>query len=392
MSGRECARLWQVDAYRAGLLGEKDAQSFERHARTCATCRTQVDDDERLRQLACALPYPEPAPLVLRRLRARLLRGAALAAAPERRTVGWRLGVALALVVTVAVAVGLPFARRAAAPSPGAASGAPAPVAVVDDAFAGSIAAAPEARWSQARRAGVETVALTDGSLHVKVRPQSVGERFLVALPDGEIEVRGTEFDVSVEGGTTRSVRVAEGVVELRIHGQDVLRLGATESWPPPPRAVVQDVPEARLRPQRSSARPPLSDDPSEEGSAIAYAAAVRMLREGSYDEAAARFHALALSRSTPAQAEDASFLEAVALARAGRTDAAALAAEHHLAAFPRSFHAREAAILVARAAGLRGDCGKARSVLAPWTNASAGPDVRTALGPCALAADASRP
>jgi hypothetical protein len=98
------------------------------------------------------------------------------------------------------------------------------------------------------------------------------------------------------------------------------------------------------------------------------------------------------LSHPTSAQAEDASFLEAVALARAGRTDAAALAGEHHLASFPRSFHAKEAAILVARAASQRRDCDKARSVLAPWTSAAASADVAAALGSCApWATDASR-
>jgi hypothetical protein len=79
---------------------------------------------------------------------------------------------------------------------------------------------------------------------------------------------------------------------------------------------------------------------------------------------------------------EDASFLEAVALARAGRADAAALAAKHHLASYPSSFHRKDAAVLVARAASGRGDCAKARAVLAPWI-ASTDDDVRAALRTC---------
>src|SRR5581483_7885767 len=108
------------------------------------------------------------------------------------------------------------------------------------------------------------------------------------------------------------------------------------------------------------------------------------------YEEAASQLHAFILANPALAEAEDASFLEAVALARAGRADAAALAAEHHLARYPASFHGREAAVFVARAASERHDCTKARSVLAPWTNAAAGADVSAALGSCA--ADGSPP
>ncbi|MGH7297249.1 MAG: hypothetical protein ACRELB_20085, partial [Polyangiaceae bacterium] len=82
-------------------------------------------------------------------------------------------------------------------------------------------------------------------------------------------------------------------------------------------------------------------------------------------------------------QVEDASYLDAVALARAGRTDAAALAAEQHLARFPASFHRKEAATLVALAASRRGDCARARSVVAEWTRVAADAEVRAALRAC---------
>jgi TolA-binding protein len=84
------------------------------------------------------------------------------------------------------------------------------------------------------------------------------------------------------------------------------------------------------------------------------YADAMRRLREGRFEEAATAFHAYGVGWPRSSQAEDASFLEAVALARAGRPDAAGLAAERHLESFPQSFHRREAEILVERAAELR--------------------------------------
>ena len=96
-----------------------------------------------------------------------------------------------------------------------------------------------------------------------------------------------------------------------------------------------------------------------------------------------AAFQAFLLAHPAAPQVEDASFLEAVALARAGRVDAASLAAEQHLASFPGSFHRKEASILVARAASQRGDCARARAVLASWLGPSPDADVRAALGSC---------
>jgi hypothetical protein len=81
---------------------------------------------------------------------------------------------------------------------------------------------------------------------------------------------------------------------------------------------------------------------------------------------------------------EDASFLEAVALARAGRTDAAGFAAERHLESFPRSFRRKEASLLVARAASRRGDCERARAVLAPWSASGNDSEIHESLRACA--------
>jgi TolA-binding protein len=104
------------------------------------------------------------------------------------------------------------------------------------------------------------------------------------------------------------------------------------------------------------------------------------LLRAGRNEEAASAFHSFAQSQPTASQAEDASFLEAVALARAGRGDAAGLAAQRHLESFPGSFHRRQASLLVAKAAAQRGDCSRARSVLAPWPT---DPEAIAALSVC---------
>jgi len=258
-----------------------------------------------------------------------------------------------------------------------------APVTPDSEPLAGSVLAASGALWSQARNGQLEKIRLDDGAIRVHVRSQANGERFLVMLPDGELEVRGTTFDVSVEHGATKHVHVDEGVVELRIRDHGAMLLSANETYD----AAAPAIASVSGDPARVPGRPPARRVPrtttGPEDDEIAYAAAIELLHQGRSDQAASAFHALALAEPGTPQAEDASFLEAVALAHAGRTDAAALAAEHHLASFPGSFHRKEAAILVARAASQRGDCAKARTMIASWMDGPLDPNMRSALGAC---------
>ena len=268
--------------------------------------------------------------------------------------------------------------------------------------LAGAVAAGQGAVWAQAREGGVERVELSAGTLRVHVRPQGAGERFLVRLPDGEIEVRGTTFEVTARDGTTSHVRVDEGTVVLRLRGSPDQSLGPGTSWPASEASAagsqeafagshdaftagaasaVPAAPIARTaasRPRRASAAAHDGND----GAAL-YAEAMRSFREGRYDGAAAAFHAFTLAYPRASEAEDASFLEALSLARAGRADAAALAAERHLETFPRSFRQREAAVLVARAASHRGRCDEALQVLAPWVGGPPDADLRSVLDAC---------
>jgi hypothetical protein len=347
-----------------------------------------VRSDDRLKELAVALPHSEPSELALRRLRARVLHDAAIGTVPRRRSA--LLGIAVAsLLVIAGLATWTVASRRAArmaksvqpatvvpvvasVGSPGSATraedaGGDALLAVRES-LAGSVVPWGTARWAQTRANGVERIDLDDGTLRIHVRPQVAGERFLVMLPDGELEVRGTTFDVRVEGGQTVRIQVDEGVVEFRLHGRNVKHLEAPATWmaaAPPLSAAPPPGP-----------RPPPS--PRMAPADSAYTAAWALLREGRNAEAASAFDTFVLSYPGASQVEDASFLEALSLARAGRPDAAALAAERHLAIFPRSFHRKEASILVARAASNRGDCSKARAVLAPWARAGAGTDADT--------------
>jgi outer membrane protein assembly factor BamD (BamD/ComL family) len=57
---------------------------------------------------------------------------------------------------------------------------------------------------------------LESGSIVVEIEPHREGSRFIVATREGEIEVRGTIFRVSVRPGEGTTVTVASGIVETR--------------------------------------------------------------------------------------------------------------------------------------------------------------------------------
>jgi hypothetical protein len=220
-----CDRLWQLAEIRASRLPAADVASFERHRATCVHCTRAAIDDLALDRLIAAAPERAPTELELRRLRVRVLADAAMPPSRRAHLFSWAAAaVALALMLS-GLAVGWRARARRVAVELGVPTHAP---------FAGTVSAAAGAAWTQARDAGTEHVTLDDGSIGVHVRKQGAGERFFVLLPDGEIEVRGTSFDVVVRARRTERVTVREGLVALRIEGAEHL-LAAGESWPPAP-------------------------------------------------------------------------------------------------------------------------------------------------------------
>jgi TolA-binding protein len=379
-----CDRAWEIDALREGKLGAKDAESFERHARACEVCTSAAARADRLRDLARALPDSAPSDLSVRRVRSRVLHAVATRTErPSSRPLAApAVGVGLVLAATTAaffVARGGEHVTSAAR----LAVHAPMREGITEVQYAARVTNDDGAKWAQSRRGSTERVELESGTLTIRVRHQEVGERFLVDLPDGELEVRGTTFEVTARDGVTERVHVDEGKVSLRVVGRAELLLGAGATWThadAPFASATASTPlpasasASAATPSASSSSSPattatsMTSAPSMGGAEeSAFADAVALLQSGRYEAAADAFHAFVGAHASASQAEDASYLEAVALARAGRVDAAGLAAERHLASFPRSFHAKEAAILVARAARDRGDCTKARAVLAPW-------------------------
>jgi hypothetical protein len=329
-----CDRLWEVDALREGRLIGADAASSERHRASCNTCRDRFDADEHLRDLATSIQYPTMDMLRAKRLRARILRDVGQRPAATRR--GWPFALAFAMVCLAVVGWRLthrPSAPVAAAPAPGPAR-------------AGTIVPLADSIWSQTREGDVEHVRLERGELRVRVRKQAASERFFVELPDGRIEVRGTQFDVRVEGARTVGIIVSEGVVVFRARSQPEVMLAAGQSWPPPP----APRPSSTALPAPLELGSPRAPEPVDT-TADDYDAAVRAYRQHDYDGAAERFERFAIAHPHARQSEDATFLHASALAFAGHDDAAATIAERFLKEYPRSIHARDAEELIARAA-----------------------------------------
>ena len=212
------------------------------HMAACAACTAEWEEGRRLRALARSLPAGLPSRARLEAVRARVVAEASSARRNRARlaTVG-----ALALAASVALGVGLsrhgqsPSERRAAV------------------AYHGTVTPAPGARFSRPSGVPDEVVVLESGTIHVEVSPLGRGERFRVRAGDGEVEVRGTAFDVAVEDGHLATVQVQHGRVDVRGASTPAVMLGAGESWmavppaaPPTSNLAIEEAPAPSAEPR----------------------------------------------------------------------------------------------------------------------------------------------
>jgi ferric-dicitrate binding protein FerR (iron transport regulator) len=79
---------------------------------------------------------------------------------------------------------------------------------------------------------GTVRSSMTRGVAAFHVERLGPGQRFLLTLPDAELEVRGTRFVVSIADGKTQGIEVSEGQVALRPQGQPEVLLSAGDRWP----------------------------------------------------------------------------------------------------------------------------------------------------------------
>ncbi len=371
MSNRRCPKLWQAEAIHDGRLAGVDADSFERHAATCQDCAEEARGLASLGERMRVVAAPDPSPLELRRMRAAVLQRAHARPSPARlrpRT-AW-LAFTIAALVVLGVAA-WPASQRLGA-SRGTASvvtGVAQPVAPTFDLtnVAGAV-------MTTRTENGTTRVDLSDGVAAFHVEHLAASMRFLVELPDGEIEVRGTRFVVTVHEGRTRAVGVSEGAVALRLRGAIERTIEAGQGWqapristsaeakvtvvePPPTPAPLALDPRAPTTPvssplATSSAPPteaplPASAIPSVDAARAAasdrFSRAVAAFQGGDYAVADRLLSSFAGDFPRDARVEDATFLRAIAHARMGDSAGAAAIARSYLAAFPRGLRRREA-------------------------------------------------
>jgi Flp pilus assembly protein TadD len=91
---------------------------------------------------------------------------------------------------------------------------------------------------------------------------------------------------------------------------------------------------------------PPPRPSRSVAGEDGAFVEGVRLVELGAYGDATARLDAFRRGHPNDARAEDAAFLQIVALERAGRRDEARKAARRYLDAYPHGFRRTEAEAL----------------------------------------------
>ncbi len=399
MSARLCPQSPLVDASDDGRLNATDRASIERHIAVCGSCATRFDQNEKIRE-ALRTPHAEVTELEHLRARTALLRAASMGASTDVRRPSRvaRIGLALAAAIIVTatcfggrMGVGsYASARVASVPS------APAQVGTRD----ASVVPSDGARFERMRGGGMDTVTLSSGSLAVSTGTLA-GERLIVRTKDAEVESKDGVFHVEADDGRIRDIVVERGTVEVRYAGFTAV-IPSGGSWrgtdtavladasprpasapsvtaPPatsaapviaPPIAVamrgslgsvssqpitasvkpaVLVVPEAvpaasasatevaGVTPSASPAAPP---PPAAGG---VFSGAMRTLERGDFDGAAVALGAFSAAHPDDPRADDAEYVRAIALQRAGHTGEARAAAQNYLAHRPNGAHRAEA-------------------------------------------------
>ena len=346
--GRHCPPAWKLT--RAASSEPRDPE-LETHVAACAACAAELGTLRELAAEARALPAPSGMSSESRAaISARLL--AAPPEPPRRESASARSAMLLtAGVATIVVAIAVvvaPIVRRGASPEERA-STAPPPTPVsasVPRTSRASIRAIGNARFFRAQPPPDEIVRLDDGRIELDVIPLAAGERFRVVTAHGEVEVRGTSFEVLASNGSLRSVSVSRGRVEVR-SGGGLSVLDAGDRWeeaPPPAPAPGPTAPEATPARHLPAPKPRANQRASAAESAL-FDRAWSALRAGNAGDAAVTFADLERRARGHAIEEDALYWRAVSVARTKDSASAGLLFREFLRRFPASSRRGEAAV-----------------------------------------------
>lgn len=350
MSSRRCPRMWQAEAVLDQRLSGEDRASFERHLPTCEHCARELGELSRLKELGQRLPWPQPDPLQRRRMRNELLRRAHAGDEAPRVSLRARSFLALAALALVLGWFGY-HKLRAVAPA--------APLGPVFE-----VEARAGSDWRQLRGGEAVRLQLASGEVKIHVSSLKAGQSFILILPDGDLEVRGTRFTVAAGAAGTERVMVSEGRVALRISGRPELVLSAGDSWQsggvlPAPSAAVpvpaQEPAAPRPKPRaRSSASAPSTQpaasssaaprsDALDSSPATDFALAMASFSRGDFATAEQLFLRFEARYPRSSQVEDSLFLRAVSRLRRGDRAGARSLSNEYLRRYPSGFRAGEA-------------------------------------------------
>ena len=342
--GRHCPPAWKLT--RAASSEPRDPE-IEKHVAACAACAAELATLRELAAEARDLPAPPGMSDESRAaISARLL---AAPPEPQRRETTPARGaiVVTAVAATVAVVIAVvvvPIVRRGAAPEEQARA-APAPASTPRTSRA-SIRAIGNARFFRAQPPPDEIVRLDDGRIELDVIPLAAGERFRVVTDHGEVEVRGTIFEVLASNRSLRSVSVSRGRVEVR-SGSGLSVLDAGDRWEQAPRRRrVRRPAPPRPRPRGTLPVPkPRANQRASAAESALFDRAWSSLRAGNAGDAAATFADLEHRARGRAIEEDALYWRAVSVARTKDSASAGLLFREFLRRFPASSRRGEAAV-----------------------------------------------
>lgn len=399
MTAPDCPRTALVEAHRDGRLGPQESASMERHLEGCTACSELARDLSKIGD-AVRAPIERLTPLEHQRARVALLQRAATQS-PVRVVSDNRRYVFGAVLMAAAVILGFvggrwekPSDQVATALHMGA-------LPVVTNGSKLGLHASDDARFTRNRTADLDELTLEHGVIDVKLQKLDAGKRLVVRTKDAQIEVRATAFRVEAEEGRIRSVAVEQGTVEVQYAGfTAVIPAGgswrataeSTDTAKPaikteadvvtpatatnaPTRIATQSV-AAQKTPRGETRRDivrndtPAPDKPetapapenvepapiAEQPAPIAapppgpspasrtFADAMAALRRGDYASGAEKLEQFSQAHGGDARTDEAEYLRAIALQRAGRRTEAIAAAKRYLATRPNGAHRADAA------------------------------------------------
>jgi predicted anti-sigma-YlaC factor YlaD len=314
MDAERCPQHNLIAACHDGRLGAADQASCERHLRTCHQCRAFADQLATIRE-AIRAPVADLEPLAHQRARLALLRAAA---GPPQRQPRARWLAAAASLFAVSALAGMTVWQGMARKPP-----IPPPQAVREVAPAEGPTAVPVGKarvWGGPQALPAAATPVTN--LPAEAAPAIAPAVPLVQTPEAvALPAHPKRPANGFHGGAARSRPTQPSPVPV---------VGSVPTTPP---AVAESGPDVAPEVAPPEVTPASRD----------FAAAMDAMGSGDFGLAARRFAEFAAAYPRDPRSDDAAYLVAIALQRAGRAEGARAAAARYLQVYPQGAHRLQA-------------------------------------------------